>query len=95
MLQMEHFTSFLYEALHSFPAHFNILNKIITGDKTWCIAYDPETKRQSFEWVGETSPPPKKLEFQRPRIKAKLIFFFYSQGLVHKEFVPEGKSVNA
>jgi len=31
-------------------------NKIITGDETWCFAYDPETKRQSSEWVGETSP---------------------------------------
>jgi len=25
----------------------NFLNKIITGDETWCFAYDPETKRQS------------------------------------------------
>ena len=32
------------------------LNKIIMGDETWCFAYDPETKRQSSEWVGETSP---------------------------------------
>jgi hypothetical protein len=23
------------------------LNKIITGDETWCFVYDPETKRQS------------------------------------------------
>ena len=37
-------------------------NKIITGDETWCLAYDPETKRQSSEWVGETSPRPKKLK---------------------------------
>ena len=29
-------------------------NKIITGDETWCFAYDPETKRQGSEWVGET-----------------------------------------
>jgi hypothetical protein len=35
--------------------HF--LNKIITGDDTWCFAYDPETKRQSSEWVGETYIP--------------------------------------
>jgi hypothetical protein len=39
------------------------LNKIITGDETWCSAYDPETNRQSSEWVGETSPRPKKLKF--------------------------------
>jgi len=38
----------------------NFLNKIIAGIETWCFAYDPETKRQSSEWVGETSPRPKK-----------------------------------
>jgi hypothetical protein len=70
-------------------------NKIIAGDETWCFAYDPETKRQSSEWVGETSPPTKKLKFQRSRIKTMLIIFFDSQGVVHKEFVPEGKRVNA
>jgi hypothetical protein len=29
------------------------------------------------------------------RIKTILIIFFDSQGVVHKEFVPEGKTVNA
>jgi hypothetical protein len=73
----------------------NIFYNIITGGKTWCFAYDPETKRQSSEWVGELSPRPKKLKFQRSRIKTMLIIFFNSQGVVHKEFVPEGKTVNA
>jgi hypothetical protein len=53
----------------------NFLNKIITGDETWCFAYDPETKRQSSEWVGETSPRPKELTFQRFGIKIMLIIF--------------------
>jgi hypothetical protein len=44
----------------------NFFNKIITGDDTWCFALDPETKRQSSEWVGEISPRPKKLKFQSP-----------------------------
>jgi len=33
--------------------------KIVTGDETWCFAYDPTTKRQSAAWVTETSPRPK------------------------------------
>jgi hypothetical protein len=69
--------------------------KIITGDETWCFASDPETTRQSSEWVGETSPWPKKLKFQRSCIKTMLIIFFDSQGIVHKEFIPERKTVNA
>jgi hypothetical protein len=67
-------------------------NKIITGDETWCFACDPETKRQSSEWVGETSLRLKKLKFQRFRVKVMLIIFFDSQDVVQKEFVPEGKN---
>jgi len=37
---------------------------IITGDETWCFAYDPATERQSAEWVGQNSAKPKKLRFQ-------------------------------
>jgi hypothetical protein len=59
------------------------------------FAYGPETKRQISEWFGEISPRPKELKFQRSRIKIMLIIFFDSQGVVHKEFVPEGKTVNA
>jgi hypothetical protein len=71
------------------------LNKIVTGDETWCFAYDLETKQHSSEWVGETSPRSKKLKFQRSHIKTTYIIFFDSQGVVHKEFIPEGKTVNA
>jgi len=60
-------------------------NKIITGDETWCFAYDPKTKRQSSDWVGETFPWPKKL----------LTIFLDSRGVVRNEFVPEGKTANA
>ena len=71
----------------------NFFNKISTGDETWCFAYEPQTKRQCSEWAGETSPWPKKLKFQRSRIKTLLtVFFFDSQGVVHKEFIPDGKN---
>ena len=57
----------------------------------------PVTPKQSdnSEWVGETTPQLKKLKFQRFRIKTMVIIFFNSQGTVHKEFVPEGKTVSA
>jgi len=72
----------------------NFFNKIIMRDETWCYACDPETKLQSSECVGATSRL-RKLKFQRSYIKTMLIIFFVSQGVVHKEFVPEGKRVNA
>ena len=47
----------------------------ITSDATWCFAYDPATKRQSAEWVGENSPKPKKLQLKKSRAKTVLIVF--------------------
>jgi len=33
---------------------------VITGDESWILEYDPETKRQSWEWHIANSPCPKK-----------------------------------
>jgi histone-lysine N-methyltransferase SETMAR len=72
------------------------LNKIITGDETKCFACDPETKRQSSEWVGETSARLKKLKFQRSRVKTMLIIFFrLSVRSSQRILTREGKTVNA
>ena len=46
----------------------DFFKKTVTGDETWCFAYDPTTKCQSPAWVGETSPRPKKLRFQKSRV---------------------------
>ena len=74
------------------PAFFK---KIVTGDETWCVAYDCTTKRQFPAWVRETSPRPKKLRFQKSHVKTMLVIFFDWQGVIHKEFNPEGETINA
>ena len=48
---------------------------IISGDETWCFAYDPATKQQNAEWVGQNSPKPKTLRFQKLRVETMLIVF--------------------
>jgi len=68
---------------------------IITSDETCCFAYNPATKRRSAEWVGQNSPKPKKLRFQKSRVKKMLIVFFEAEGVIHREFVPQGQKVNA
>jgi hypothetical protein len=45
----------------------------ITSDETWCFAYDPATKRQSAEWLGQNSPKSKKLRFQKSPVKTMLL----------------------
>jgi len=65
---------------------------VITGDESWILEYDPETKRQSQEWHTANSPRPKKARMSKSKIKSILICFFDSQGIVHKEFVPPGQN---
>jgi hypothetical protein len=36
------------------------LNRIKTGDETWCFLYDPQLKRQSTTWKSQSSPRKKK-----------------------------------
>ncbi len=70
-------------------------NKIIMGDESWCFAYELESKCQSATWVSSWSPKAHKLLFKKSRIKTMLVTFFDFQGLIHKEFVPTGQTVNA
>ena len=34
----------------------NFLKNVITGDETWVYGYHVETKVQSSQWVGKSSP---------------------------------------
>ena len=72
----------------------NFLKSIITGDESWIFEYDPETKRQSLEWHTANSPRPKKARMSKSKIKCMLICFMDSTGIIHKEFVPPGQTVN-
>ena len=51
------------------------LSRIITGDESWILEYDPETKRQSRKWHTANSPRPKKARMSKSKIKSMLIFF--------------------
>jgi hypothetical protein len=43
----------------------------------------------------KSSPRPKKARMSRSKVKIMIIvLFFYSRGIVHKEFVPPGQTVN-
>jgi hypothetical protein len=74
-------------------AHKFCLTKLLREMRPGVLLMTPK-QSDSSEWVDELSSQPKKPKFQRYRIKTVLIFF-ESQGIAHKEFVPEGKIVNA
>ncbi|UYV77659.1 hypothetical protein LAZ67_15001841 [Cordylochernes scorpioides] len=70
------------------------MQKIITGDETWVYQYDPETKRQSSQWIERGESKPKKARFTKSKVKTLLVTFFYINGLVHHEFIPLGRTIN-
>lgn len=82
------------EMLELLRAKPNFLDKVVTGDETWVFEYDPESKRQSSEWHTANSPKPKKARMSKSRVKSMLITFFDAKGVIFKEFVPDGQTVN-
>jgi len=82
------------ELLERYEVDPDFLDKVVTGDESWIFEYDPESKRQSAEWHTAESPRPKKARMCKSRIKAMFIVFFDKKGVIHKEFVPEGQTVN-
>jgi len=37
-----------------------MIDRVITGDKTWCFQCEPKTKRQRMQWKTQNSHRPKK-----------------------------------
>jgi hypothetical protein len=58
------------------------------------MGYDPETKQQSSQWKSPNTPQQKKVRQVRSNVKSMLIIPFDIQGIVHKEFIPPGQTVN-
>ena len=80
------------DLLDRFEREPEFFSCVITGDESWILEYEPETKRQSLHTAN--SPHPKKVRMSKSKIKLMLICFFDSQGIVQKEFVPPGQTVN-
>ena len=62
------------------------------GDELW--AYDIETKAQLQKWKRPEEPRSKKACQVRSNVKVLLTVFFACNGVVHHEFLPQGRTVN-
>ena len=63
----------LLDRLEREPEFFS---RVITGDESWILEYDPKTKRQSRVWHTANSPRPKRARMSKSKIKSMLISFF-------------------
>jgi len=86
--------SFCAELLEQVEADPELMERVITGDESWFFQYDPETKRQSLEWRSKGSPRPKKARMSKSKLKYMLVCFFDSMDILHKEWIPAGKTAN-
>ncbi|GFW06979.1 uncharacterized protein TNCV_3691751 [Trichonephila clavipes] len=71
------------------------MQRIFSGDETWCHHYEPETKRDSMQWKHASSPPPKKFRAVKSTGKVLLTLFFEVQGPLLVEFLEHRKSINS
>ncbi|UYV71879.1 CLCN3 [Cordylochernes scorpioides] len=72
----------------------NLLQRVITGDEAGVYGYDVETKAKSSQWKLPHEPRPKKARQVRSNVKVLLTVFFDCRGVVHHEFLPQGRTVN-
>ena len=49
---------------------------IVTNDESWIYCYEPESKRQSSEWVFPDQPNPTKVKRSRSAGKKMIALFF-------------------
>ncbi|UYV75234.1 hypothetical protein LAZ67_12003040 [Cordylochernes scorpioides] len=92
--QKQHRMNIANEMLDSVRDDPNLLQRVITGDEAWVYGYDVETKAQSSQWKLPHEPRPKKARQVRSNVKVLLTVFFDCRGMVHHEFLPQGRTVN-
>ncbi|UYV75253.1 hypothetical protein LAZ67_12003104 [Cordylochernes scorpioides] len=92
--QKQHRMNIANEMLDSVRDDPNLLQRVITGDEAWVYGYDVETKAQSSQWKLPHEPRPKKTRQVRSNVKVLLTVFFDCRGVVHHEFLPQGRKLN-
>ena len=83
-----------YEMLTTYNNDPDLLKKVKTVNESWVYGYDIETKAQSSQWKRAEEPRPRKTRQVRSNVNVLLTVFFDCNGVVHHEFLPQGRTVN-
>ena len=68
------------DLLDRFEREPEFFSRVITGDESWILEYDPETKRQSREWHTVNSPHRKKARMSKSKINRGSFVFLRVRG---------------
>ncbi|UYV60688.1 hypothetical protein LAZ67_1001909 [Cordylochernes scorpioides] len=90
--QKQHCMNIANEMLDSVRDDPNLLQRVITADEAWVYGYVMETKAQSSQWKLPHEPRPKKARQVRSNVKVFQTVFFDCRGVVHHEFLPQGRT---
>ena len=77
------------------PEGDSFLDRIITGDETWCHHYEPESKRQSMEWRHANSPSKKKFKTLPSAGKVTCTVFWDRKGVILLDFLEPGQTITS
>jgi hypothetical protein len=67
---------------------------VITSDESSILEYDSETKRQNSGVAHCKLSPSQEIENEQIQNQMDSLFFFFCQGIIHKEFLPLEQTVN-
>lgn len=73
----------------------NPIDTEIAQDESWFHSWDPEPNNKTKEWLAAGEEHPKKVQIECTVRKAMLIVFLDKDGVVHKEFIPDGYGIGA
>ncbi len=71
--------------------NWDVFDCVITGDKNWIFAYDPEMQRQSREWKILEEPRTKKVRMFKSQTKVMIVTFFVCRSIILKHRYHTGK----
>ena len=73
----------------------DFLERIVTGDESGFLFYDPESKQQSMEWRKPGEPAPTKVRTSQSAMKRMATVFWDSEGILLIQWLPQGRTINS